>query len=317
MHIFKVPYATAELDGKGVKVRLSYPDNREKLKERLPANPEYGVATLSKLLYDGRVDIASPAHPARPASGGVLDVVSGKLVSHRRDKGTKVNPMHHGIASGFPASEKEAYFPTDIACREGGEEHLFVTREKPHTLIVPKDPIGKAESIARAQKLGLDASRHVEAGIEYAEGPDTLEICGAQGTAHWRYRGHIGLAWDSEMAINFYLARVWDFDPENILPIDAEGMEKEGRFIHFNREIFVFDRRDLEGMKYGDRIPNAIAYRLNAQKEPELQPEAKAPEPYIFRPDDALTRMLYGTGVWKGNWIEGEIEREKRKISQK
>ena len=102
-----------------------------------------------------------------------------------------------------------------------------------------------------------------------------------------------------------------------MLPIGAEGMEKDGKFDHFNREIFVLDRRDLRGLKYGDRIPKpVVAYKMGEDKVPKPLEEKDAEAPYIFRPDDGLTRMLYGLDIWEGNWIEGELAREKRKIAE-
>ncbi|GEM_PF-4126109 len=313
MYIFKVPKAKAELSGEGMKLTLTYPDSPERIQKRLPRAPEYGISKMREILEKGSAEIACEQYPIRPASGGVIDVLgNGKIVVHRRDKKAPTNPLHLSIAAGYPNSVDETIGTPVVCMREGGEEHLYVTKSKPHKLIVPSEPIGMIASIKAAQRLGVERVPTVMADVEYIAGPDTLEIRSESKGILARHSGYIGLNWESETALNLIMIRRWDFDAEDMLPLDAETVEICGKSVHLNREIFMLTREELKGKSAGERLENAVAYRAEYRPglpKPAVQGEP-AGAPYIFLPDDNFTRMLYGLDIWRGSWLQAEIDRE-------
>ena len=317
IHLFKIPNAEiTPLYGNGIRVTLNYPKNPELTEERFPADPKRGIQILTDYKEKKRAKLADAEHPIRPASGGVIDVLrDGRLVVTRRDNGAPAYKLHHDTALGYPSNEDETLRPDIVAYRKGAEEHLFFTREKPHKLLIPRHEMVKRATIQAADKLGIDTSKSgiVPVNVWYRPGPDILDICAEDGRRIKFHYGFISLGFEQETGLDFLLTREWEWDPENMLPLDAEGEEKSSEFNYFNREVFVLSPEDLKNKKEGDRLENAKVYRGAIAPEGGFIPERQAEEPfgtpYLFKPTPSLRRMLYGLGIWKGDWIEAEIDK--------
>jgi len=167
---------------------------------------------------------------------------------------------------------------------------------------------GRAIAIDSANRIGADTGNPVEANFEYEQdGPDTIEIFDDSRMIS-RTNGFVSLMWEAEAAINLYQICHVHFDPENIIPADTEGwFEKSGQYKHLNRETFVFVPGELKDKKFGDGLSTPVVYKSERTINgfvPELQTSEPSDAPYIFMPDDQLSRMLFGIGEWEGNWLE-------------
>jgi RNA polymerase sigma-70 factor (ECF subfamily) len=312
-HLFKVTKARAYLGGNGeLTVRLWYPHEPEIVKERPPADPEYGIRVLGELLEKGDAEIADPQHPLCPASGGVIDVLNdGRIVVHRNGDRAAAYARHFGLAAGSPSNDNDTVQVPMLAYRKGAEEHIFTARADPRQLLIMKHSYARDFALQSAKRLGLDVSRQNlrEVCMSYRNGPDMLEIFDDYDRRRVFHYGHIGLSWGGEAAaVNFLLERIWECDPRNVLPYDAQG-----------REVFILKPEELRGVKEGDRLEKPEVYKTALTPNgpiAELQAAEPADAPYIFKPDEKLFRMLHGMGIWPGSWIDGEIAREKRTLAK-
>lgn len=321
---FKVPDAHAQRERSGIRVILFYPPERDReyiTRRDLSdaATVEFGINALGKLRDLGYAEIGTPEFPLRPASGGVVDYLrNGKIFSHRRDGGAKVHPWYHGIPSGFPSTKQHFTDIRTLQRKEGAEESILWTRDRNPRVYVPDDDIGRAVTLAKLKELEIDAPI-VQTKVEYWGGPDVLEIREG-GSVIATARGLIYLSWEQEKSIAIANTRYWeDVDPENVCATDGETFAGKDGLVHLNREVFELLPHRLARMRFGDVMRKPVVYRLNmSSRRPELQ-TGEPEEPYIFRPDDGLRRILstYGfAGNWMGRWLDHEIEEERKQLEK-
>ncbi|MFA4820239.1 MAG: hypothetical protein WC613_04770 [Candidatus Aenigmatarchaeota archaeon] len=309
IHIYPVHRATAQVEDGGIVAKLHYDTDSSPVTKRFPANPDFGFSVYDDLIKHGYAKIATESNPLRSPSGGAAYFLeNGKVLVHRRDKRAPTHPLQHSISGGFPSCERQTYYPAEIMVAEGAEM-VLVTKEKPHRILVSNDdPVARAITLDAANRIGIDTRKPI--GTYFLEPiielPDRVEI----------YRGndlvssttaYLQFLWEAEAAINALKVYIVEFDPENVIAVDTEGMMKGDDYIHFNRESFVFRPEDISNRRFGDRLDSPVVYKSQKTDEgtiPVLQTEEPQDAPYIFMPDDMLSRILYGTGIWKGSWLE-------------
>ena len=311
IHVYPVKHAAAYRNCYGGLTSAFYYDSGDNpLDKRIPANPEDGIRFYQGLLKEGTAVLGSPEVPNRSPSVGVIYIMSnGKFFSHRRDKDAPTHKLQHSIQIGYPACKRQTRYPSEVVAAEGAEL-ILVTKEKPHRIIIPKgDPVARTISLDLARTIGVNTEKPVEALFHYDTGHDTIEIY-EDGRLVSRTDGYSYFIWESEVASNIVQRCYIDFDPENILPVDTEGMLKDNKYIHFNRETFLFGD-EIKNKKFGDKIENPVVYRseiINGYIMPVLQEKEPADAPYVFMPDDTLSRTLYGLGIWEGDWLQHFLE---------
>ncbi len=324
---FPIKEAYAEMVGNGLTVTLHYPATREEFNERrltrdMPGLLEHGIRCLEALQRGERVRIGTEQFPSRPASGSILDILNdGSFYTHRRDGGTRVHPWYHGIASGFPSTKRELVDVDTLQRREAAEEHIFTDGDG-YICILP-DSVSEETTKARLGYLGLGNGtiKLRKEDIEYLAGNDELVVLDNNGAEISRVRGNIYLSWEQEANVAIAKIRQWNIEPEHVEGFDAEGMLKDGRFIHFNREMFYFTRKQLDGLRFGDELVEPDVYVLKRLKigidtfgfsssRVGKKKNDGVEIPDIFKPDDGLRRVLDALGIegYKGRWIKHELE---------
>lgn len=114
---------------------------------------------------------------------------------------------------------------------------------------------------------------------------------------------------------------------EEVIAIDAEGMEKGGKFIHFNREAYFIPLKEINNKRFGtplnnfrvsqlDHIDQGKPFvRLPSDEKPYLGPEGvSVTHPHLWAPEDMMVVCLAGLGIegYKGrNRLELELEKTK------
>ena len=330
---FKINDARAYKDGNGLVVQLFYPDVKEQLTQRLAANPEFGSKALDDLITKGEATIADKDHPFKAAGGGSLYITSDdKIIFHRRDAGAGIHPMHHSAYGGFPDSYEgvsSAQGIRNTALRETGEECILITRDQPHRIYVPRDTREHTEQAAK--RIGLDLKpEHID--VETLTGTDTLEVYTEKGKLLFRTNALLDMMWDASTSFDALFLRRLPFSSEEVLPVDAEGMMKGNRFIHFNRESYMVSLEDLRGKKpFESILENAEVYQTKIVDgipqvfTPEYSPPFEGPEsakisdpvqvihPHVWAPENHLTVCLDALGVegFKGRRFEIELWKDK------
>ena len=330
---FKINDARAYRTGNNLVVQLVYPDIKEQLTQRLAANPEFGSRALENLIKKGSAIIADEDHPFKPAGGGSLYITSdNKVIFHRRDAGAGIHPMQHSAYGGFPNSYEgvsSAQGIRDTGLRETGEECILITREKPHRIYVPRDTMGYTEQAAK--KLGLNLKpEYID--VETLPGTDTLEVYNEKGKLLFKVDALLSMMWDAATSFDAIFLRRLPFSSEEVLPIDAEGMIKDGKFTHFNRESYMVSLDDLNGKQpFASTLENAEVYRTEIVDgvprvfTPEYNAPFEGPEiskvdnpvqvihPHVWAPENHLTTCLDALGIegFKGQKLEIELWKER------
>jgi hypothetical protein len=257
----------------------------------------------------------------------------GNILVNRRDAGAPTHKLYHCGYAGFPGTREHIYSAEGLmqnALRESSEEVLLITIEKNHEgkpwLIVPNDSVPYV--LESARKLGMDhlPLRHID--VETAEPTDWLVVRDENGKLIFRTKAYMEFIYDSETSLNALYRREVPLSSEEILPVDAEGMPKNGTWFHFNRESYFFDPRELIGVTFGTPIDDPLVYKTDFvmvggervpiprlqidadYQKPYLGPE-KIPvtHPHLFAPEDQFRRHLDALGVvgCAGRWIHHEL----------
>ena len=338
---FKVEEAYADYDSSdgSLHVKFLYPRNPQELKGRLGANPEFGIETLEKLISTGQSRIATPENPISPPNAGSLPVTrDGEFICNRRDDGARVHKMYHSPYSGFAQNIEELFTKEGmlrLAARESAEELVLITRDRNPYLIVT--PSLKEYTLKSAKRLGLDYPIR-EINEEFMPGKDTLEVCYEDGEPIFSMKTFFTMLWDIDASTIAMQIRQLDIDSNEILPIDAEGIiNEDGSYkVHFNRESFIVDLKDLdvfkanslEDLKYAHPMKNPQVFqsywdenrKMRIVHTPRSSPlEYLGPgavpvnQPYLWAPQDTLRSCLDGLEVpgYAGRKLHWELEIDK------
>ena len=324
---FYISNGDVSLESNGLVMRLTYPANPKKIEGRLPENLQFGIEVYQKLLQNGHSAIANEENPVRPpSSGSTYLFTDGKMVICRRDKGAPTHKLYHSAYAGFPDTFKAVGSSEGIAqtaLRESAEELLLITREKNPWLIVPTDSIDY--TLASAQRLGLELPKRY-VGVEWADATDRLEVCDEQGNLLFTHKALLDIIFESETSINALHLRRIPLSSEEVYPVDAEGMMKNGRLIHFNREAYLINPEDMSSIRFGGIMKHPLVFQTRIQdgkpnaytpeyKEPFIGPdEMKVVDPHIWAPDNQVTKYLHALSIDGYNWIEMELWKEKTKL---
>lgn len=330
---FEVYKADAKLDRDSMHVRLVYPKNPKKINTIIPEHLEFGRSVLNELRNYGYCDIASQGSPIKPPSAGsVYITLDGKLIIHRRDTGARTNALYHSIYAGFTASTDFVYSEEGLintALRETAEESLIITNEDNPTLLIPSD----SEQVTQesANRLGLNLKSRLIP-VKTLPAKDTLEVLGEDGKRIYKANVWLELYHSGHSGISAILLRQLPFNSEEILPIDAEGMTKDGKFIHFNRESYIVDPKDIP-RNFGEPLENTPSYQTQFAQDGkpkiygvDVQPPFFGPEkvrvthPHIFAPDDLLAKVLSVLdipGYESNRWIETELHKINSRLESK
>jgi len=326
---FKVYSAEASFINNSLTVKLSYPRKPEPIERRLPENLQFGVRTLERLLRDSYAEIADQNNPIKPAAAGSLYLLSdGNFIVHRRDKGAPTHSLYHSAYGGYTNSLEFVYTEHGLmqtALRETAEECLLITRDKTPKLIVPED--SKDYTLESAKRLGLDLD-YLTVKVETLDPSDKLEAYYEDGENIFSAKAFLALLWESSTSLTALQIRKLPLSAEDIIPIDTEGMVKDGKFVHFNRESYVISKEEISNKPFGtileaprvfqtsiiDNKPNVYTPSYNP---PYLGPD-RIPviSPHVFAPEEMLTACLDGLNVegYKGKKLEIELWKEKTKL---
>lgn len=329
---FKVTNAHAQIvDGK-MTVRISYPKDPEILTKRLPEDLEFGVSVFERLIALGYSNIAYENHPIKPASAGSLYVLKdGKIVCHRRDRFAPSHKLYHSAYAGYTQSREFVYTAEGLkqtALRESAEECLLVTRDKKPRLVVPND--SKDYTLEAAKNIGLELEP-LFVDVETLEPTDTLIVFDEDNNLIFEAKAFLEFIYESQTSLNALQLRSFPFSSEEVLPVDAEGMMRDGKFVHFNRESYVLDPKDIARKPFGTRMQDPQVFQTRIEngiplvfrpeyKEPYLGPDKiEVNNPHIWAPEDLLCRTLDALGVegYKGRWMYLEWLKESMKLQGK
>jgi hypothetical protein len=326
-------------------VDFYYPRHPEERTERLGPNPEFGVATLDKLIKTGKARIATEENPISPPTAGSLPVTSdGKFICNRRDDGPIVHSMYHSPYSGFAQSMDELYTANgmdDLAGRESAEELLLLTRErslkngKPYLIVTEST---KHHTIESAKRMGLEDLTLREVKEEILPGKDTLNVLYEVGNHIYQLQTNFTMLWNIDASTIAMQIRKLDIDSSEILPMDAEFMKRGDSIIHFNRESFIVDPNSiqvpkvnpdfipttLEGLGYACPMHNPQVFQSYLDPKrgriihtPHNSPleflgpgKTKVNQPYLWAPQDTLRACLDALEVpgYKGKKLHWELE---------
>ncbi len=342
--MFKIYKADVELTGQGINVRLFYPEQRESLTRLLPEQLEFGVRFFETLLEKGYAEFATADFPIRPPSAGSMYVFKDmKFLIHRRDPGARLHPLYHSMPVGYNNRSSHAFSASGIMntmLRESSEENLLITRDGKR-LLVPRD--ARPYVLDAAEKVGLDLTRMKieEIDVETLAGPDRISVF-YNDKLQFSVPSYAAFSFEGSRTLNAMTIRFVDLNSEDILPVDGEGMEKDGRWVLFNRESYIVDPSEMDGVMFGDalkdpevyvtewentsygRVPrprlSTAGYPIEGKPRFYYGPDKKVvTEPHVFAPDDLLIRMLDVRGIsgYAGHWMELEIEKTKKKLGQK
>jgi len=200
---------------------------------------------------------------------------------------------------------------------------LFITRDTNPFLIVPND--SKEYTRASAHRLGLNLKeRLVDA--EWEPATDRLEVYDEKGNLLFTHRAFLDIIRESETSFNALHLRRLAISSEEVYPVDAEGMEKKGQFIHFNRESYLVNPHDFAGIPFGSIMHDPIVFQTVFKNgmpivyTPEYQKPFKGPDgvdvidPHVWAPDNQIARYFDALGVKGYNWIAMELWKERLKL---
>lgn len=328
---FKVFNANAEYNNGSLKVNLFYPEKPIAIDKRLPANLEFGIGVLERLIRTGYSKIADSNHPVHPAGGGSLIIFEDdNFACHRRGKFAPVHKNYFSAYSGYPNSHNALYTKEgflESCLRETAEECLLITKESNPRLVVTKSL--KQHSLETAKRLGMDIPT-IEVSEKLLEPKDKLEVYDNSGNEIFSVNGFADVMYDAATSVNMLQLRQLGISSEEIYPIDAEGMIKDSKFVHFNRESFLIHPSKIESLKFGYPLENQIAYKTNFKNgKPEVYPyypeEKLGPgatpvtHSFLWAPENLLCNCLDGLGVkgFAGNKLQIELWKEKTILTDK
>ncbi len=326
---FQIIDARAAYENGALKVKLHYPNNPVPRDKRQDESLDFGRKVLEKLIESGESDIADMAHPTGSPSAGSLYVFSdGVFACHRRDRFAPTHKLYHSASAGFQDRMEDVYSEggiMGISLRETAEETLLFTREKIPRLIVPKDSVNYTLNSAR--RLGIDPDRikllYVDAEIQ--ESRDELQVLRESGEEIFCIKGNIDLVFESATSVNILQLRRLPFSSDEVFPVDAEGMMKDGKFMHFNREAYLINPDEIANRMFDYALTNPKVSQVNIVDgvprvfTPEYEPPFLGPDkvgvisPHIWAPEDLLTTCLDALGVpgFAGKKLEIELAKVK------
>ncbi|MBI4019018.1 MAG: hypothetical protein HY364_02070 [Candidatus Aenigmarchaeota archaeon] len=319
----KVDRAIASLRDGRLSISLLYPNLPETFRGRLPQNPEYGITVMKRLKEEGVSAIADEVHPIRPPCAGIFYMTKdGKIISHRRDIRAPTHALYHSIPAGHPTHD-EVYLPSGLystAMREAAEECLIVTKDD-HRLLAP---VGMEPYISEsAKKIGLQLpTMHINA--EIIDPSDTITARRENGDILFVAGGFVDIVYESETNMTLLQGFYLPIHSDEIEAIDAEGMNREGRYERFGREIYFIDA-ERPG-RFGSAIKNPRVRKSRIDKgmpffyTPDYTPPYKGPDltdagsPHVFAPDNLLSRALDAVGAedYAGKWMEISVDKMQR-----
>jgi len=329
---FKIYKADMTLENGSVTARLYYPRNPKILKRRLDENLTFGINVLERLIEKGYSEIANNDNPIGPAGGGSLYVLSdGVFVCHRRDKHAPTHKMYHSVYSGFPDSEEAVYTEHGLiqsGLRETAEECLLITREKIPRLVVPND--SRNHTLASARNLGINL-KPLYLDIETLDPRDKLEVYNADGQILFSTRAFLDLVYESLTILNALQIRRVPLSSQEVLPIDGEGIIKNGRFTHLNRESYFINLDEIKNKPFGSLLKNPRVFRTRIKngipelftpfyEKPYLGPDnVEVVSPYVWAPDNLLITCLDALQVsgYKEKKFGIELWKERTKLNGK
>jgi len=328
---FKVYKAEATREKEKLTVKLFYSRNPEQLYGRLDEKIQWGINTLEALLSGGYALIADQNNPTKPPSAGSLYLLKdNNIIVHRRDAGAPIHKLYHSACSGYTNSSDFVYTEKGLqetALRETAEECLLVTRDNVPRLVVPNDPKDK-ELSKKVEKYTLDSARRLglaleplSIDVEILDPSDRLEVYDEDNNLLYATKAFLDLQWEASTSISALQIRKLPLHVEDIVPIDAEGMIKDGKWIHFNRESYFLSLSDLEKQKFGTPLSEPRVFKTKIEngfpkvftpeyEKPYFGPDkVETTDPHIWAPEDLLTTCLDGLEVegYKGKKHDIEI----------
>lgn len=331
---FKVPRAEVEFDGRGLTVRLFYPslNQLEEISSRLPEQLDFGISVFEQLLREGKAVAAVPSFPLKPSSGGSMYILEDNaIVCHRRDKGAGVHKLYHSPNGGYAKSREFTHTLKGLeatALAETAEECLLITRDKNSEgkpwLVVPEE--SEEETLKRAQLFKIDLPiRKIKS--EILEGRDRLEVYENNLPLFKAEKVCISVVYESVTSLSTLWPRKLPLHGNEVVPIDTEGMEKQGKFIHFNREAYLIPLEEIVNKKFGTPLNKFEVYQLDKVEsgipqvktpfysQPYLGPEGVAvTNPHIWAPEDMMVNCLRSLDVAGYRGSDGlQLELEKIK----
>ena len=341
---FKVTRAEADFNNAtgALNVQFWYPRNPNQGDIRIGPNTKFGMRALDDLLTRGHAVIANDENPISPPTAGSLPVFSdGVFACCRRDDGAGVHKLFHAGYSGF-ANTSDELFTRDgmqkLAARESAEEVIFVTRgSDPH--LVTTDSL-EAEIVKSATRLGLGDLPRRKVGERIDYGRDKLTVKYEDGEKLYEMPTVFTMLWNIDSSTIAMNLRHLDISSEEIYPIDAEGIftdEGNGYRVHFNRESFLIDPKDIQGHEdsetlgsigYGAPLRNVKVFRsgIDGKGRREVYAPLDSPlaylgpgatpvnRPYLWAPQDTLRSSLDQMGV---PGYEGKKLQWERKITER
>lgn len=343
-------------DEKGLEVTLNCSSSTHEIDRRLKGNPGWGEKFFYELKNNGKATLADQHNLTQTPNGANMFIfvkpeyfkdietfrdakeAGGYIVMHRRDLGAPTHKFYHAIVGGR-ASKQDLLCPEGlrgIGLRESAEEQLFLTREEGLILVPENYTSQNMRTVAgTVKKMGLQQRYHRFISCKELHPQDILKVK-IDGEELFKLKTNMKFLFNPETTIDTIQVYVLAWDPENVLPMDCEGMEKDGRFIHFGRESFLAPLDSLEGLLFGRPLPDKVkVFRtqkdeqgnyvtqettdFNYARHKKVEGAYTGPDgiavihPQIFAPDDNLVRAL-GTGLkpWdEYKWLKFERERLK------
>lgn len=330
---FKVYNADATTENGGMTVRLFYPRNPEPTNKIIEENLPFGVNVFERLIREGHSRIADEKNPVKTASAGLLYLLEdGHFICHRRDKDAPTHKLYHSANAGYTKSKEALYTKkglSETGIREAAEECLIVTREEKPRLVVPNySSVFSDVSEITAKNLGLSLEpKYTNA--EVIEPTDTLKVFDADKNLIFKHKTFIDLIYESSTSLITLDIVKLPFSSEEVLPIAAEGTEKDGKFINFNLESYVIHNSEIANKPFGRILENPKVYKTRIEKgkpiiyrpeytEPYLGPDGvQVNDPHVWAPENVLVRALDAIGVEGYEWMDMELWKEKSKLEGK
>jgi len=314
IHVFPVTQAEAEIRRGGIKLTMFYGGAAPR-EDRVKADPGYGVRVFKNLLDYGSSEVADIDHPLRSASGGAIYILEdGTVPAHRRDKFAPTHKWQLSIPGGFPQNLDQAMYPAEIIRTEGSE--LVLMTEDGELLLPEDDDIGAAIAVRAARRINLPIKAVKYVPFDYKEGPDEL-LLDTNGKFISSTMGYLDFFWESEAGLTLLRPCYVLYDrPEKVIAIDTEGKMKGEKYVHFQRETFMLKPEEIRGKNFGDHLDGVKVFKPElgeGQTQVRVQSEDQAKEPYFYRPDDMLNRMLFaplwhGEPINQGSWLHHSLE---------
>ncbi len=333
IYSFPVYNGEAQACDTGLVVKLYLSEEMEIKKGRISSNIKYGISVLQNLLNTKRAQIADSDHPIRLPSGGAMFLLKeGMFVCHRRDRKAPTHKLYHSIPAGHPnmkevsllelaiRGETQESYLLETCLREGAEECVFVTRGNNKRLVVPKG-LGDLEkyTIETAKKIGLGGLEKYEIGARLLNVLDKVEFYDSHGRPLCQENACVVFNYESETGITALQIIELDINSWEILPVDAEGKQSDGKFVRFNRESYILNPNNIgEFGSYLDNpdvnqvvIENGIPKGHRTGYEPPFlgMDLVEVKQPHLWAPDELLVRALDAIGVkgYAGKWMEIEL----------